>query len=110
MAKRTAKEWALRLAPLAAIAGLDMERGLLYFRGNVARYRNILEEFTQRHAPDFGLLLIAVQTRNHEALHRSAVDRSPLHYDSLRLHRIVLPDGGPPSRPASEPMIVVFFW
>ena len=30
---------------------------------------------------------------NDEALHRTAVDRSPLHYDSLRLHRIVLPDG-----------------
>lgn len=28
-----------------------------------------------------------------EGLHRTAVDRSPLHYDSLRLHRIVLPDG-----------------
>ena len=28
-----------------------------------------------------------------ESLHRTAVDRSPLHYDSLRLHRIVLPDG-----------------
>lgn len=30
---------------------------------------------------------------NLEGLHRTAVDRSPLHYDSLRLHRIVLPDG-----------------
>ena len=29
-----------------------------------------------------------------EALHRTAVDRAPLHYDSLRLHRLVLPDGG----------------
>ncbi|MFM9124546.1 MAG: hypothetical protein ACKOSO_05180 [Actinomycetota bacterium] len=28
-----------------------------------------------------------------EGLPRTAVDRSPLHYDSLRLHRIVLPDG-----------------
>ena len=30
---------------------------------------------------------------NRESLHRTAVDRSPRHYDSLRLHRIVLPDG-----------------
>ena len=30
---------------------------------------------------------------NMESLHRTAVDRSPRHYDSLRLHRIVLPDG-----------------
>lgn len=36
----------------------------------------------------------AIDGLNHEALHRTAVDRSPLHYDSLRLHRIVLPDGG----------------
>jgi len=36
----------------------------------------------------------AIDALNHESLHRSAVDRSPLHYDSLRLHRIVLPDGG----------------
>lgn len=36
----------------------------------------------------------AIDRLNHEALHRTAVDRSPLHYDSLRLHRIVLPDGG----------------
>ncbi len=36
----------------------------------------------------------AIDALNHEALHRTAVDRSPLHYDSLRLHRVVLPDGG----------------
>ncbi|MEI6688748.1 MAG: hypothetical protein WCN97_05230 [Thermoleophilia bacterium] len=36
----------------------------------------------------------AIDGLNHESLHRTAVDRSPLHYDSLRLHRIVLPDGG----------------
>jgi hypothetical protein len=36
----------------------------------------------------------AVERLNHEALHRTAVDRSPLHYDSLRLHRVDLPDGG----------------
>ena len=36
----------------------------------------------------------AINGLNHEALHRTAVDRSPLHYDSLRLHRIVLPAGG----------------
>ena len=34
-----------------------------------------------------------------EGLHRTAVDRSPLHYDSLRLHRIVLPDGALGSTP-----------
>ena len=36
----------------------------------------------------------AIEHLSHEALHRTAVDRSPLHYDSLRLHRLVLPDGG----------------
>ena len=36
----------------------------------------------------------SIDVLNHESLHRSAVDRSPLHYDSLRLHRIDLPDGG----------------
>ena len=36
----------------------------------------------------------AIDHLNHEGLHRTAVDRSPLHYDSLRLHRVALPDGG----------------
>lgn len=36
----------------------------------------------------------AIDHLNHEDLHRTAVDRSPLHYESLRLHRLVLPDGG----------------
>ncbi len=36
----------------------------------------------------------AVDHLSGEALHRTAVDRSPLHYDSLRLHRVVLPEGG----------------
>ena len=38
----------------------------------------------------------AIEHLSHEALHRTAVDRSPLHYDSLRLHRLVLPDDPPP--------------
>lgn len=36
---------------------------------------------------------------NAEALHRTAVDRSPMHYDSLRLHRVTLPDGALGARP-----------
>lgn len=35
----------------------------------------------------------AADALNAEALHRTAVDRSPLHYDSLRLHRVTLTDG-----------------
>jgi hypothetical protein len=41
----------------------------------------------------------AIDRLSHESLHRTAVDRSPLHYDSLRLHRVVLPDGGIGPRP-----------
>jgi hypothetical protein len=36
----------------------------------------------------------AIENLSSEALHRTAVDRAPLHYDSLRLHRVVLPEGG----------------
>ena len=47
---------------------------------------------------------------NMEPLHRTAVDRSPLHYDSLRLHRIVLPDGalGPTAPRLDESLLFDF--
>ena len=41
----------------------------------------------------------AREALNQEALHRSAVDRSSRHYDSLRLHRVVLPEGGTGAAP-----------
>ena len=41
----------------------------------------------------------AADRLNAEALHRTAVDRAPRHYDSLRLHRVVLPDGATGSSP-----------
>lgn len=82
--------------PINAVEAEMMER-LERYPGLLAYY-NV--EFPQ---PDgtsqWGNLVVfadraARDALNHERLHRSAVDRSPRHYDSLRLHRIVLPDGG----------------
>ena len=41
----------------------------------------------------------AADALNAEGLHRSAVERSPRHYASLRLHRVELPEGAAGSSP-----------
>jgi hypothetical protein len=52
----------------------------------------------------------AREALNQEGLHRTAVDRSPRHYDSLRLHRIVLPDGGTgPTAPVLDESLLFDF-
>ncbi|MGI9187383.1 MAG: hypothetical protein ACR2J9_07705 [Gaiellales bacterium] len=82
--------------PISAVEAEMMER-LERYSGLLAYY-NV--EWPQ---PDgtsqWGNLVVfadraAIDHLSHEALHRTAVDRSPLHYDSLRLHRVVLPAGG----------------
>jgi hypothetical protein len=81
--------------PINAVEAEMMER-LERYPGLLAYY-NV--EFPQADGTSqWGNLVVfadraAREQLNTEGLHRTAVDRSPLHYDSLRLHRIVLPDG-----------------
>jgi hypothetical protein len=78
--------------PISVVEAEMMER--------LERYPGLLAYYNVHYPWDqWGNLVVfadreAIDRLNGEALHRTAVDRSPLHYDSLRLHRIELPDGG----------------
>jgi hypothetical protein len=67
---------------------------------SLERYPGLLAYYNVHYPWDqWGNLVVfadreAIDRLNGESLHRTAVDRSPLHYDSLRLHRVELPDGG----------------
>lgn len=82
-------------APINRVEAEMMER-LERYPGLLAYY-NV--EFPQADGTSqWGNLVVfadraAADRLNAEGLHRTAVERSPLHYDSLRLHRVTLPDG-----------------
>lgn len=83
-------------SPISGVEAEMMER--------LERYPGLLAYLNVEHpqadgTSQWGNLVVfadraAADALNADGLHRAAVERSPLHYASLRLHRLDLPDGG----------------
>lgn len=82
--------------------------------GQLERYPGLLAYYNVRYPWDqWGNLVLfrdraAIDRLNHEGLHRTAVERSPVHYESLRLHRVSLPTGGLGAAPPQLDETILF--